>query len=305
MHKILIVDNEPFDLSLLEQMLDEDDYHFVKATSAQETKQIIAAQGAQLAAMLIDWILPDTNGVELLAWLKSRPELNDVEVIVHSVEFDPENVEQGIDCGAYYYLTKPFEELQLEAIVRAAISSFELKQRLKAKVRATAGAFRLLDQGRFKFRTIDEADLLAIHIASACGDEDCAVGLRELLVNAVEHGNLEISYEDKGRLLAERKLNAERRRRLSQAKYRDRYVEVSLQRLPDRMEVTIKDTGRGFDFERFMTIDEDRLFDAHGRGVLVATTCLELEYIQPGNHVRVRLPIAGEGLANCGSADKK
>ena len=298
MHNILIVDDEPFDLSVLEQMLDEADYRLVKATSGRETRQIITGQRPDLAAILIDWVLPDTDGVELLTWMKTRPELGDVEVIVHSVEFDPEHVEQGIDCGAYYYLTKPLEELQLEAIVRAAISSFELKQRLKEKVKATEDAFRLLDHGRFRFRSIEEAELIAVHIASACGAPDCSIGLRELLVNAVEHGNLEIGYDEKGKLLAQRRLEAERRRRLGLAKYRERFVEVSLQRLPDQMEVTIKDSGKGFEFERFLTIDEDRLFDAHGRGVLMASTCLELEYIQPGNHVRVRLPIEAGGSAN-------
>jgi len=304
MHNILIADNEPFDLSVLEQMLDEADYRFVKATSGLETRQIITTQKPNLAAILIDWTLPDTDGVELLAWLKSRPELSDIEVIVHSVEFDPGNVERGIDCGAYYYLTKPFEELQLEAIVRAAISSFELKQRLKEKVKATEDAFRLLDYGRFRFRTIEEAELISVHIASACGVPDCSIGLRELLVNAVEHGNLEISYEEKGKLLATQGLDAERRRRLGLVKYRNLDVEVALQRLPGQMEVTIRDSGNGFDFERFMTMDDDRLFDAHGRGVLMASTCLELEYIQPGNHVRVRLPIVDEDPANHGSTDK-
>ena len=294
MHNILIVDNESFDLSALQEMLDEADYRFVTATSGAETKEIITKHEPHLAAILIDWILPDTDGVALLVWLKSRPELRDVDVIVHSIEFDPENVERGIDCGAYYYLTKPFEELQLEAIVRAAISSHELKQRLKEKVKATEDAFRLLDHGRFRFRTIAEAELLAIHIASACGTPDCSIGLRELLVNAVEHGNLEISYEEKGRLLSGQRLDAERNRRLALTKYRDRFVEVGLQRFPGRMEVTIKDSGRGFDFERFMTIDNDRLFDAHGRGVLMASSCLELEYIPPGNHVRIRLPIEDE-----------
>ena len=298
MHNILIVDDEPFDLSVLEQMLDDANYRFVKATSGRETRQLITAQTRHLAAILIDWVLPDTDGLELLAWLKARPELGDVEVIVHSVAFHPKHVEKAVDCGAYYYLTKPFQELQLEAIVRAAISSFELKQRLKEKVQATEDAFRLLEQGRFRFRSIEEAELISVHIASACGTPESSVGLRALLVNAVEHGNLEISYEEKGNLLADRRLEAERRRRLELPKYRDRFVEVSLQRFPGQMEVTIKDSGHGFDFEHFMTIDEDRLFDAHGRGVLVASTCLELEYIHPGNHVRVRLPIHSEAPRN-------
>lgn len=52
----------------------------------------------------------------------------------------------------------------------------------------------------------------------------------------------------------------------------------------------ITDEGSGFDFERYMVLDEDRLFHSHGRGVLLASAVLDIEYLPPGNRVRVVLP---------------
>ncbi len=58
----------------------------------------------------------------------------------------------------------------------------------------------LLDitEGRAEFRTIEDAQNLAILLAKQCPDYDRVLfGLRELMINAVEHGNLEIGYEKK------------------------------------------------------------------------------------------------------------
>ena len=52
MHNILSVGNESFDLSALQEMLDEDDYCFVIATSGVETKEIITKHQPRLAAIL-------------------------------------------------------------------------------------------------------------------------------------------------------------------------------------------------------------------------------------------------------------
>jgi CheY-like chemotaxis protein len=290
MRSILIVDNEPLEISLLRQMLEDETYRFETASTAVEAKEIVRQRGDEITAVLIDWIMPDVNGIELLGWMKSQPQLANVEVVVHSAEFASENVEKAIEAGAYCYLTKPFEESQLEAIIRAAVSSFELNRRLTGKAKKAEDAFGLLQSGSFRFRTRAEAELLAAHIASGIGRTDLCMGLAELMLNAVEHGNLEISYEEKGRLLTERKLVAELERRLSLPRYRDRRGLVKLRRTREMMKVTIIDQGSGFDFDRYMTLDEKRMFDSHGRGVLMASTTLDLHYIPPGNRVEIRLP---------------
>lgn len=290
MHTIVIVDNEPFELSRLEEMLEDDTYRFERAFSGAEAKSILDGLESPPTAILLDWVLPDVDGLELLRWIVSQPFAVDLEVIVHSEEFVPENVEKAIECGAYYFLTKPFDEPQLEAIVRAAVESVEQKQALDRLARETRDAVRLLNTGVFQLRTLEEAELLAIHLASACGHTDLSLGLRELLVNAVEHGNLGITYDEKGRLLQQGSLIEECRRRLSLPEYRHRRVEVALEREPQALAITIRDQGEGFDFDKYRTIDEARLFDSHGRGVLVASSTLDLEYIAPGNQVKIRLP---------------
>jgi hypothetical protein len=112
------------------------------------------------------------------------------------------------------------------------------------------------------------------------------------MLNAVEHGNLGIGYEEKGKLIAERRFASEIERRLSLSEYRNRRARMMLRRSGETMKVTIKDEGTGFDFARYMTLDKRRMFDSHGRGVLMASTTLDLQYVPPGNQVKIQLSLA-------------
>ncbi len=291
MKTILIIDDEPAELSNLLEMLAAGYFRLETATSGHEARRLIDEKGDSFHAILLDWSLRDDEGLALLQWTKEQADLADVEVVVQSADFVPENVQAGISCGAFYYLTKPFEEAQLRAILQAAVSTTDLKRALAKKVSETEDSLRLLNQGTFYFRTPDEAKLLAVHLGSVCGDPQKGVGLLELMLNAIEHGNLGIDYEKKGELRARRQMQEEIQRRLELPEFRDKRVEVEFTRRGETYEVLITDEGPGFDFERYMVLDEDRLFHSHGRGVLLASAALELEYLPPGNRVRVVLPI--------------
>lgn len=290
METILIVDDEPFELSALRDMLEDGRYHFETASSSEEARRIVEECGPQIMAILLDWVLPEVDGVELLRWLKMHPSLTDVEVVVQSAEFVPESIRAGIECGAYYYLTKPFARTQLQAIVRAAIESCELRRTLATKIDEAEDTVELLASGTFRFRTLKEAELLAVHLCSSAGDPMMGIALMELMINAVEHGNLEISYQEKGALMARGAFKEEVERRLASPKFRDRQVEVNVQRMSGSLEVEIIDAGPGFDFERYRSLDHERMFHSHGRGILIAGANLELEYIKPGNRVRALIP---------------
>ncbi len=86
MHTIMIVDNEPFELTLLEQMLQAEDYRFETAFTADEAKELLRNLGRDTTAILMDWVLPDDDGMELLGWIKAQPFTQGIEVIVHSEE---------------------------------------------------------------------------------------------------------------------------------------------------------------------------------------------------------------------------
>jgi signal transduction histidine kinase len=68
-------------------------------------------------------------------------------------------------------------------------------------------------------------------------------------------------------------------------------VEVSVQRGPDALVVSVRDTGSGFDFKRYLGFDEERVFDNHGRGIAMAGCCVELEYFGNGSTVRAHIPL--------------
>ena len=92
----------------------------------------------------------------------------------------------------------------LLAIVSTAIKDAASKRRLRAEGNRHRFVMRLMEEGSFRLRTFDEAKNLAFLIANCFPDPSSAVyGLNELLINAVEHGNLGIRYDEKTRLILE------------------------------------------------------------------------------------------------------
>jgi len=292
---IMIIDDQPVELSALRDALGEHRFDYELAKSGREAREILEARPEDIDAVLLDWELPDVDGIELLGWIKEQPALVDVEVVIESATMAPAKIRAGIDRGAYYYLTKPYDDAQLQAIVEAAVESCELKRSLVEKANRANDVLRLLDHGIFLVRTLAEAEALAVLLAASCNDPDKGQALFELLVNAVEHGNLGITYADKSRLLEAGQLQSEIQRRLALTENRDKRVVVELDREVDRLRIRIEDCGPGFDYHKYLKVDPERLFDAHGRGVMIANGTLDLEYIDPGNQVLASVPLVDPG----------
>jgi anti-sigma regulatory factor (Ser/Thr protein kinase) len=146
----------------------------------------------------------------------------------------------------------------------------------------------LLQSAIFSLRTIEEARDLGAVLARACPDPEAAViGLTELLVNAVEHGNLGITYDEKTRLRTQASWEEEVHRRLTLPEYAARNAEVWFERADGEIRFTIRDRGDGFDWKQYLDVAPERAFDTHGRGILMARhfTFHSLEYRGCGNEV--------------------
>lgn len=147
---------------------------------------------------------------------------------------------------------------------------------------------QLLQTSHFKYRTLDEAKLLANHLSRACSHPSAAaIGLTEIFVNAVEHGNLGITYEDKSQFKDQTEWLAEIERRLGHEDYRDKVVDVQVDRLPEHLLVKVTDQGKGFDWKKYEGLNENKKLESHGRGIFMAKTlCFEkLIYSDKGNIV--------------------
>lgn len=117
--KILIVDDEPFNVDYLEQELDERGYQTVSAMNGQEALAQVSAENPDL--VLLDIMMPIMDGFTVLARLKETAATRDVPVIVISAMSDMASVVKGIKQGAEDYLPKPFDETLLHARISACL----------------------------------------------------------------------------------------------------------------------------------------------------------------------------------------
>jgi CheY-like chemotaxis protein/anti-sigma regulatory factor (Ser/Thr protein kinase) len=116
------------------------------------------------------------------------------------------------------------------------------------------------------------------------------LGLVELLMNAIEHGNLNISYQDKAKALETNSLQALYVHRLEEELYRSRCTSVFFNQNLSGCEWLITDEGEGFDFEDLPDpTANDNLLDMNGRGIFISKFMFDsLEYLGKGNMVRVK-----------------
>jgi anti-sigma regulatory factor (Ser/Thr protein kinase) len=152
----------------------------------------------------------------------------------------------------------------------------------------------MLQEARFILRTIEQARDLGSMLATACPEpERVVVGLTELLLNAIEHGNLGITYEEKTKLDTRQAWQAEVARRLELPENKPKRVEFLFERLPTEIRFTIRDEGDGFEWRRFLQIDPRRAFDTHGRGIVMARaySFTSVDYSEAGNEVVARVAL--------------
>ena len=291
MDTILIVDDDRGVLALIETILTGERYRILTASDAESAQRVLDREPERVLAILLDWDLPDISGIELLSRIKSRTDLADVPVIMVTGMDTPEQTRAGIEAGAYYYLTKPFDRSVLLSIINAAVMDHKMQRSLMERLAQAQNPFRFLTVGTFRIRTVVEAERLSVWIANSSADANRAMQISELMINAVEHGNLGITYEEKGRLVDEGTWEREVERRLALPENSGKHVTVTVTRTPAQIAVLIRDEGPGFDYDRFLHFDESRVFDNHGRGIAMASFSLSMRYLGNGNAVLVTIPM--------------
>jgi len=289
--RLLVVDDEPFNLEIIGEYLDGTGLPFDTACDGEEAWSMLTGS-QRYAAVLLDRMMPVLDGMALLRRMKEDARLQPVPVIMQTAAGAPDQVREGLAAGAYYYLVKPYERDSLLAIVRGALADEDARRQLQTRLRQQGEALKLLNHAEFTFRTIEEAEVLAAFLASADSRPEAAVlGISELLVNAVEHGNLGITYAEKAQLKRDDRWGDEVAERLRQKQHADKFVHVSLNRDADGTTLRITDRGNGFDWQKYLDFDPARAFDPNGRGIALARTMsfASIQYEGCGNTVVARL----------------
>ena len=285
---VLVVDDEPIGREMMAENLTYEGYLVVEADSGEAAWDLIDAEPARFHVILLDRLMPDMDGIDVLRRMKARPETMHLPVIMQTGMTADSEVLEGLKAGAYYYLTKPFAADTLLAIVAAAARDYYSRQALAEEVKRQGNVLSCLAEARFIFRTPQEARDLATLLANTAPDPGRIVlGLSELMLNAIEHGNLDIGYDRKTALIENGSLEDEIERLLNSAEFSNRHAEVRVRRSDGELSFRIRDQGAGFNWQGYLEMSPERAFDTHGRGIAMARMLSfeRVEYAAQGNEV--------------------
>jgi sigma-B regulation protein RsbU (phosphoserine phosphatase) len=123
--KILIVDDEPFNIDYIEQELEDSSYQLITAVNGQDALDKVREEAPDL--ILLDIMMPVMDGFEVLSRLQASPSTRDIPVIVISANNNLQSVVKGIQLGAEDYLPKPFEPILLHARISSSLEKKRLR----------------------------------------------------------------------------------------------------------------------------------------------------------------------------------
>lgn len=296
-HLILAVDDDRIMLMVLTQMLEDMGYEYLTASNGKEACDIVDRERGRIDTILLDREMPIMNGIEVVTHLKEDPQLKKIPIIMQTGSDKPEQIKQGIDLGVFYYMTKPYDESLLRSVLDSALRERTQQKALRSEMAKHKTGFSLIQSCDLELRTLEEAENLASFLANGFPDPERVVnGLGQLLINAVEHGNLGITYEEKTDLVGLRGWREEIEKRLALPEYQDKRVRVEFRRAGDEVSATISDQGFGFDWRQYLDLDPARAMDNHGRGIAQANMHAfdRLEFNDAGNRVTAVITLADD-----------
>ena len=119
--KIIIVEDEPDTAEMFAEMMRLSGHHVLKSYGGTPAIALISHEIPD--AVVLDVMMPDLSGLEVLRFIRRDPRLEQIPVIVVSAKSLPSDIKNGLDAGANVYLTKPVAFQDLNTAVRDVIES--------------------------------------------------------------------------------------------------------------------------------------------------------------------------------------
>ncbi|MDB2414640.1 response regulator [Rickettsiales bacterium] len=289
--KILVVDDDAKEAEFISEGLAGHNYSIDIAIHGRDACHKMRESGNDYYAILLDREMPVMDGLEFIEWLKEN-NFEKTPVVMITKDDNPQMVKEGIDAGVFYYLNKPIQHELLKSVVASAVTSMTRRKNLQREIKEHGISMHLIDKCMFTVKTLEDAESVSCFIASLFPCAETALqGLAEIIINAVEHGNLGITYEEKTQFILDRTWRKEIEKRQQMPEYIDKKVTIYYHNAEDSYRVTILDEGKGFDWKQYISMNPSRATDNHGRGIAKAklTSFDEIIYNDVGNKVTVIL----------------
>lgn len=284
---ILVVDDSPTQLRQMQLVLEKEGYSVRSAADGKEAMEQIAIDLPML--VITDLQMPEMNGLELVAAVKANaPSL---PVILTTSQGSEDIAASALRDGASSYVPKRDMALTLPPVVKQVLSLYEATRFIREVSKFAVESSITLVIGNDEMlvpKVIERLERPMVELDLFDDGErlQIAMALDEALVNAIVHGNLEVSSElrqtEDGKpytdLIEKRK---------TESPYKDRRVKVHLHASCQLVKFVICDEGNGFDTAALRDpTDPENLERAGGRGLLLINAFMdEVIHNECGNEI--------------------
>ncbi len=236
--------------------------------------------------VLLDRMMPKMSGLELAKKMQSDPVFKNIPIIIQSGKAGNDELQDALDAGILFYLTKPFSPEDMRSIIDSVAYTLHHEKCVSNLMKNEIDS----SVEEFEVKTLEDMYDVISKIARNASNQCTAKHvLTELILNAIEHGNLNIGYTKKSEFIRQQIWENEILDLLNKPENANKKVCIKSIHTPDYLEVIISDQGEGFDWKKYKELKAESIIEVNGRGIYKAFKMLPtIEYTGNGNEVHCK-----------------
>ncbi|NOU59239.1 hybrid sensor histidine kinase/response regulator [Marinifilum caeruleilacunae] len=197
-HRILIVDDIPENIKVLQAILSNPSYEIQYAMNGKDALMLCVADSFDL--ILLDIMMPEMDGYEVCKYLKSKDKTKDIPVIFLTAKIDSDDIVKGFETGAQDYVTKPFNPQELIARVNTHLElkhkneslkfmNLQLEERVAARTMELQDANNGLKEANLQLSKLEDAknDFLSLMSTELREPLNGIVGFADMLEFSIKN----------------------------------------------------------------------------------------------------------------------
>ncbi len=284
----MVVDDEEALRSLLIRLLEKEGFESFPANDGEEAIRLFRERSPLV--VVSDIRMPRMDGLTMLTEIRKMD--RSAAVILMTGQGNEEILLSALRGGATNFFKKPFSSRELIDEIRRIVG-FRLEAARSSLfspyLTAETKSFVLPPLVSSYYPIINQVTLQLPCLVPPEEILNLKIGIEEMITNAVEHGNLGISFDEKSAAIREGRLAELVAERTAQSERAGRRVFITSRLRPDAFEITIRDEGTGFDWRGLPEVAPENLLAFSGRGIFLTKIYFdEVEYNETGNQVTLR-----------------
>lgn len=286
MVSIIVAEDSPTQSVQIELMLEESGYDVRMVPDGKAALETLKERTSDI--VLTDLHMPEINGLALIQAI--RKDYSQIPVVMMTADGTEEIAVESLQAGAASYIPKRFLERDLMPTLTNLVKTIEQNRTRSSVIGSVVESQTTFEFGNdhdFAAGLVShlEAQLREMDYDDATGVFRIVLALKEALINAIDHGNLEL--DSKLREHADNRYNEMGETRRRQSPYSERRVRLISRISPRQVIYTIRDQGPGFDPSLLPDPrNPENLLKPHGRGMMLIQTFMdEVSHNETGNEV--------------------